>query len=339
MRLVTFVLLALVQTPLGLDRVVVAPPENRVTPAKVSLGRELFFDPVLSADRSLACASCHRPSLAFSDGRRVSVGVGGREGTRNTPAIVNRTYGRAFFWDGRIATLETQVLQPIVHPKEMGAELPTIVDRLRSDSGYARRFIAVFGRSPDTEGLSQALSSYVRTLTSGDSRYDRFAAGDATALTPQEQQGLQVFRGHGRCTVCHLGSNLTDEQFHNTGVAWRPDGDSTGAAPLAEPRDPGRFAITGAPADLGAFKTPTLREVAGTAPYMHDGSLATLEDVVDFYSDGGQANPSLDGRIQPLHLTAEEKAALVAFLRALSGEITEGGNSRADHRVPVVREP
>ena len=307
------VLLLALQIPLGLDRGLLAPPDNPITSEKAELGRRLFFDTRLSADHSRACANCHQPERAFTDGKRVAVGIQGQQGTRNAPAILNRTYGRTFFWDGRVATLEEQVLQPIQHPKEMGADLPTVVQRLRADITYQREFDTIFGRPPDVRSLSYALATYVRTILAGASGYDRYEAGDTTALSSREQQGLRLFRGRARCTRCHSGSNLTDEDFHNTGVFWG-----------RQPYDPGRVVVTSAPEDTGKFKTPTLREIARTPPYMHDGSLATLEDVVDFYTDGGRQNPYLDRELRPLRLTEDEKAALVAFLRSLTGTVSEG---------------
>ena len=307
------VLLLALQIPLGLDRGLLAPPDNPVTREKAALGRRLFFDTRLSADHSRACADCHRPEMVFSDGKRVPVGIQGRRGTRNAPAILNRTYGRSFFWDGRAAILEDQVLQPIQHPKEMGADLPTIIQRLREDASYQRQFEAIFGRPPDARALSFALATYVRTIFSGASPYDRYEAGETTALSARAQRGLRLFRGKARCTRCHSGSNLTDEDFHNTGVFWR-----------RLPYDAGRAAVTGAAEDSGKFKTPTLREIDRTAPYMHDGSIATLDEVVDFYDRGGNANPFRDQELRPLRLTEEEKTALVAFLRSLAGTVRDG---------------
>jgi cytochrome c peroxidase len=306
-------LLLALQIPLGLDRGLLAPPHNPVTREKAQLGRRLFFDRKLSADNSLACADCHRPERAFSDERRVAVGVLGRRGHRNVPAILNRTYGRAFFWDGRVTTLEEQVLLPIRHPKEMGADLPTLIQRLRADATYQTQFEEIFGRPPDAGSLSHALATYVRTLFSGASGYDRYEAGETRALSPLAQRGLRLFRGRARCTRCHSGSNFTDEDFHNTGVSWG-----------RQPHDPGRFVVTGLSEDTGSFKTPTLREVEHTAPYMHDGSLATLEDVIEFYDRGGNANPYRDRDLRRLSLTADEKGALLAFLKSLSGQIHEG---------------
>ncbi len=307
------VLLLALQIPLGLDRGLLAPPDNPVTREKAALGRRLFDDTRLSVDHSRACSDCHPPERAFTDGQRVAVGVRNQQGTRNAPAILNRTYGRAFFWDGRTATLEEQVLQPIQHPKELGADLPTVVERLRADATYRRQFDDVFGRPPDVRSLSHALATYVRTIFSGASDYDRYEAGETTALSTQEQHGLRLFRGRARCTRCHSGSNFTDEDFHNTGVSWG-----------RQPYDGGRAVVTGAAEDTGKFKTPTLREIEHTAPYMHDGSIATLEEVIDFYTDGGRKNPFLDRELRPLRLTEEEKTALVTFLRSLTGTVSDG---------------
>jgi cytochrome c peroxidase len=196
----------------------------------------------------------------------------------------------------------------------LGAELSTVVERLRADATYRRQFGDVFGRPPDTSALSYALATYVRTILAGASDYDRFEAGDATALSPEAQLGLRLFRGRAHCTRCHSGSNFTDEDFHNTGVSWG-----------RRPYDAGRAVVTGVPEDTGKFKTPTLREIERTAPYMHDGTIATLEKVVKFYDRGGKDNPFRDQELRPLRLTEDEKTALVAFLRSLSGTVSDGG--------------
>jgi|SRR5579885_683209 cytochrome c peroxidase len=287
------------EPPLGLDLFMPVPEENPLTPENVALGRRLFFDRRLSRDGSLSCATCHDPERAFSDGRPVAHGISGARGTRNSPAILNRGYGISFFWDGRAATLEQQVLEPILNPKELGL---AAASELEHRTGISARTVAT------------ALASYIRTIRTGGSRYDRYLAGESNALTPLEQAGLALFRGTANCVVCHVGPNFTDEQFHNTGIAWRKTAFT----------DEGRFAVTGREQDRGAFKTPTLREIARTAPYMHDGSLGTLEEVIDHYSAGGRPNPGLDSQIRRLDLSAEEKRALASFLRSLSGEIREG---------------
>jgi len=285
-------LVVAIAIPLGLDLYLPAPEDNPLTVNKIELGRRLFSDRRLSRDGSIACSSCHDAERAFSDGRAVAVGVFGQRGRRNAPALINRGYGRSFFWDGRVSTLEEQVLKPIQDSNEMDLTLAEAAARV--------------GLPPDE--ISRALASFVRSILSGDSPYDRFVNGDRRALTPEQQLGLQVFRGKGNCTACHVGPNLSDERLHNTGVAWH-DGK------LA---DPG--------AGQGNFKTPTLREVARTAPYMHDGNLAALEDVVEFYDGGGRPNPNLDRDLRPLRLSPAEKQHLVAFLRAFSGQVTEGQN-------------
>jgi cytochrome c peroxidase len=281
---------AMLVIPLGLDLYMPVPDGNPVTADKVALGRSLFNDRRLSVDGSIACASCHRPGRAFSDGRALAMGVRGRKGIRNVPALINRGYGRAFSWDGRHLSLEAQVLAPIEAVDEMGSSVAAAAERV----GLSR------------DALASALASYVRSILSGDSRFDRFTSGDRDALSSVERQGLQVFRGKGNCTACHVGPTLTDEKNHNTGVAWRSG------------------ALVDAGSGGGAFKTPTLREIARTAPYMHDGSLAALTDVVEFYDGGGHRNPHLDEEIRPLRLTADEKVALVAFLETLSGRLSEG---------------
>ena len=277
-------LLTAVAIPLGLDLYMPVPEDNPLTSEKIEQGRRLFFDRRLSRDGSVSCSSCHDPERAFSDGRAIAVGVFGRRGRRSAPALINRGYGRLFFWDGRAASLEEQVLKPIQDPNEMDLQLPEAAARV--------------GLAPNE--ISRALASFVRSILSGDSRFDRFINGDRSALSPEQQAGLQLFRGKANCVSCHAGPTFSDERLHNTGVAWRDGG----------------FADVGA--GHGDFKTPTLREIARTAPYMHDGSLAMLEDVIEYYDRGGNRNPYLDSELHDLHLSLEEKRSLVAFLRSLS---------------------
>jgi cytochrome c peroxidase len=285
----------ILRPPLGLDLHMPVPETNPLTREKIALGKRLFFDKQLSRDRTLSCASCHKPQYAFSDGRLVARGVGDAEGVRNSPALINRGYGTSFFWDGRAASLERQVLEPIVNPKEMALSIPELERRTKRP----------------VMQVTLALASYVRTIRSGNSRFDQYVAGNPNALTAIERDGLALFRGRGQCWVCHSGPNFTDEQFHNTGIAWQN----------GRFADDGRFAVTARAADRGAFKTPTLREVARTAPYMHDGSLPTLDAVIDFYSHGGRQNPQLDLALQPTSFSQAEKAALIAFLRSLAGQV------------------
>ena len=299
--------------PLGLDLHRPAPASNPMTSRKAALGRALFYDARLSGDGTVSCATCHVPSRAFTDGRAVAVGTGGRRGRRNTPTLVNRVYGRAFFWDGRAASLESQVREPMLNPREMGGTAELVIRVVREDLEYRRGFADAFGRPAEFDDVASAIATYVRTIQSGDSRLDRYRHGDASALTPLELRGMRLFYGTAQCGSCHAGPTFSDERFHNTGVAYR-DG---------QWQDEGRFAVSGQDRDLGAFKTPTLREVHRTAPYMHDGSLETLERVIDFYDRGGRANPHLDSVVRPIGLEPVEKQALVAFLRVLSGQITE----------------
>jgi cytochrome c peroxidase len=292
-----FLAAAVLVVPLGLDLYMAIPEANPITEEKIELGRRLFFERRLSRDGTIACASCHDPERAFTDGRPVAIGVFNRTGRRSAPPLVNRGYGRAFFWDGRAATLEEQVLQPIQDRNEMDMTLAEVSARI--------------GLPPDE--IARALASFVRSLLSGNSPFDRYVNGERDALTAEQQQGLQIFRGKGNCTGCHVGPTFTDERFHNTGVAWRN----------GRMLDEGHYAISGRAGDRGAFKTPTLREIARTAPYMHDGSVATLSEVINFYDRGGNANPHLDAELRPLRLADWEKRTLVAFLEALSGSPLE----------------
>ncbi|MEP7365381.1 MAG: cytochrome c peroxidase [Acidobacteriota bacterium] len=302
------------RVPLGLDAYVPAPESSALTRETVELGRALFFFKGLSRDGTLSCGGCHVPEKAFTDGKPGAVGVRGQVSSRRTPPILNRAWGKSFFWDGRAATLEDQVLQPILNPREMDLRLVEIAPRVRADAALASRMKAVFGREAANEDVARVLASYVRSILAGDSPYDRYVAGDRSALSEEQQSGLKLFRGKANCVACHVGTNLTDERFHNTGTGWK-DGAWT---------DPGRVVVSNDEAERGAFKTPSLREAARVAPYMHDGSLRTLEDVVDFYDKGGRANPSIDSEIRELKLAPDEKRALVEFLKSLSGKVSEG---------------
>jgi cytochrome c peroxidase len=310
--------------PFGMEEFFKDVPHQPV-PTRVRLGRWLFFDKRLSADASVSCATCHRPEFAFSEPTPVSTGVGGRQGTRKAPSIVNlaaRTIlpdvpedrEQAFFWDGRVSSLEHQVLVPIADRKEMGLDHQSMIDRLSALQGYRPYFAEAFGSGEITEErVATALSDYVRTRMSGNAPYDRWSyAGDGAAMSAEAKRGSEIFFFTGRCAVCHAGFNFSDGRFHNLGVGWDERARSF--------RDEGRFAVSHQPRDRGAFKTPGLREVSRHAPYMHDGSLTTLRDVVEFYNRGGVAHPHLSGRIRPLGLTPQDVDALVAFLRALDGE-------------------
>lgn len=296
-----------VELPLGLARALPQPEDNAFDARRWELGRRLFFDPRLSRDGTLSCASCHRPESGFADVEAFSLGVGGARTLRNTPSLENRGFGASFFWDGRAPTLESQVLQPIEDEREMGLPLATLLERLAAHEDYPALFAAAFDDGLSRENLARALAQFVRGIVLGDSPVDRFRAADAAALSAEERVGLWVYESKGRCWRCHSGPNFSDEAFHSTGVGVR-DG-------VAEP---GRAAVSGDPADRGRFKTPSLRGVARTAPYMHDGSLATLRDVIEFYRRGGNAHAELDPLMEPLELTEREAAGLVAFLEAFS---------------------
>jgi cytochrome c peroxidase len=307
-----------IQAPLGLPPVPI-PSGNPPTEATVALGRRLFYDVRLSSDASLSCASCHSPTEGFADRRRHSIGFGGKSGSRNAPTVLNAAYSPRQFWDGRASTLEDQAGGPIANPIEMNQTHDVCASTIDSDPTYKAAFIKAFGPGPVTIGkLEAAVASFERTLISGNSRFDRYEyGGDKSALSAAEIRGLAIFRDEtkGDCASCHSIDSkyalFTDGKFHNIGVGVNDEG---------EPTDLGRFTETHAEADKGAFKTPTLRNIAITAPYMHDGSLKTLKDVVDFYAGGGNSNPYLDPKIKTIHLTGEERADLTAFLNSLTGD-------------------
>jgi cytochrome c peroxidase len=297
--------------PLGLIPLV-WPQDNPYSPAKAELGRYLYFEKRLSADGTVSCASCHDPGRGFTDGAPVSTGIKGQRGTRSAPTVINRAYSLAQFWDGRAATLEDQVKGPIANPIEMGNSHDAMVISLRKISGYGPLFLKAFGSEEITiDRVAQAVATFERTILSGNSPYDRYKAGDKKAMSPAQVRGMRIFVDKAKCDSCHEGVNFTLNAYANLGVgADKPD------------PDVGRFAVTKDPADWGAFKTPTLRDVARTAPYMHDGSLLNLHQVVNFYDKGGTPNRNLDAKIKPLHLREQEKEDLVAFLNALTGDVT-----------------
>ena len=275
----------------------------------LELGRTLYFDPRLSADDTVSCSSCHSPDHGFTDNKTVSKGIRGQTGVRNSPTIINRLYGKSQFWDGRAISLEEQAKGPLLNPGEMGMkDHDTLVAKLKGIKGYAGWFKKVFGRDLNIDDLVKAIATFERTVVSDDSNYDRYISGDQNALTVPERRGFEIFQGKGQCIVCHGGDNFTDESFHNLGVG------------MDNPNpDPGRRSQTGMEEDMGAFKTPTLRDIASTAPYMHDGSEKTLEDVVEFYKRGGTPNPNLDMAMKRLDLDQQESEDLVAFMKSLNG--------------------
>ena len=305
--------------PLGALAALPVPPANPLACAQVELGRRLFFETQLSRSGKTSCATCHLPERAFSDGRSIAVGDAGAIGRRNTPTLFDRAWGHSQFLDGRIATLELQALLPLTNPIELANTPAEILRRLSGEASYRRQFARAFGsEAVSLERLVAAIASFERTLVAGDAPIDRLLVlGDSAALTPAARHGLRLFLGKANCVACHEPPRFTEERFHNTGIAWN------GAAY----RDSGRYAVTRRPEDLGAFKTPTLRNVELTAPYMHDGSLATLDDVVAFYDRGGNRNPQIDPLLRPLGLTSAQRAELVELLRALTGSARPTGGS------------
>lgn len=310
--------------PFGMEDFFAEAP-RQPDPARARLGRWLFYDVRLSADGTVSCATCHRPDHAFSEPLAVSVGVGGRSGRRKAMSIVNlaaRTTlvdtpalerSHAFFWDGRAVGLEAQVLGPLADPREMDVRPADVVARVMRLPGYLPFFRQAFGTSGVTiDRVGAALADYVRTLRTGGSAYDRWAAGDASAMSVAAQRGSDIFFFRGQCASCHAGFNFSDGRYFNLGIGWD--------AATATFRDEGRLAVTGSPADRGRFKTPALRDVSRHAPYMHDGSLATLRDVVAFYNRGGTPNPWRTQRLRPLGLTSGDVDDLIAFLEALDSD-------------------
>jgi cytochrome c peroxidase len=300
-----------VEVPFGLPAIPY-PADNPFSETVRELGKQLFFDPVLSIDRTVSCASCHQPEHGFSSPEALPPGVLGQRALRHAPTLFNRAYGKSQRWDGKTATLEEQVLLPIADPLEMGLAIDSAVERLQADAAYRAAFEDAFAQAPSAPDLARALAGYVRHLLLAGSPVDRFRAGDGSALTQAERTGLWLFESKGRCWKCHGGANFTDEKFHNTGV-----GVHSGQA------EEGRFAVTGRAEDRGRFKTPTLRGAALRGPFMHDGSLATLREVVEFYAQGGEANPGLDPDLERLDLSPEDVDHLVAFLKALSRKSEE----------------
>ncbi len=284
-----------------------APPQNLLTESRAQLGKRLFFEAQLSSDGTVSCSSCHQQEHGFADPRPVSVGVEGRQGKRNASHLTNLAWVRTgLFWDGRAATLEEQVGMPIEDPLEMNLPLPTAVARLAADPSYLADFNLAYGEAPTVQTLTRALASFVRTLVSSNSRYDKHLRGQEQALSESEVSGMKLFFSKETgCFHCHSEHTLSNDGFFNNGS-------------FLEGGDVGRQALTGRTGDLGKFRVPNLRNVEVTAPYMHDGSLATLEEVVEHYARGGRGHPSTDTQIEALSLSAEDKVDLVNFLKSLT---------------------
>ena len=337
--------------PLGLPHLHI-PKSNPQTKAKIELGQMLFFDPRFSADNTISCATCHDPDKAFTDQLPVSVGIGGKKGTRNAPTVINAAYFSSQFWDGRVPTLAEQAKFPPINPVEGGLHgWDEVVDKIKADPNYVKLFAEVFGIKKDEitiDHFGLAIEAFERTIIMGDSRFDRYYfQGEKDALSEQEKRGFALFLGKGRCVECHTISQnyalFTNDKFHNLGVGWKKIKDDLASILKAYEQkeklheeeavllnakfsELGRYVVTKEIDDIGAFKTPTLRNIELTFPYMHDGSLKTLEEVIVWYNNGGrlsaadELSPFIDGGIRELNLTGEEIEDLVAFLKTLTSE-------------------
>ncbi|HOW85688.1 MAG TPA: cytochrome c peroxidase [Candidatus Aminicenantes bacterium] len=304
---------------------VVHPPGNPPSSAKIQLGKELYFDPRLSADGTISCATCHDPALGWSDKGPTSEGIHGQFGGRRAPPVSNAAYSPLQFWDGRSPSLEDQAKGPIQNPIEMGNTHEAMIQTVSAIGAYQSEFKAVFGTGPITvDQVADAIAAFERTVVTTDSRFDRYARGDHNALTKLEKEGLEIFNGKAHCTGCHWGPYFSDGRFHNLGL------------PPKDPKNPdvGRYAVTKDHRDMGAFKTPTVRDAARRPPYLHDGSEKTLESLIDFYDKGGGKGPNLDPLMVPLGLARHEKAALVAFIKSLDSLNPEV----ADVKAPALRD-
>jgi len=308
-----------IKAPLGLPPVLI-PPDNPPTAESIALGRRLYYDPILSADKTVSCATCHSPEFGFADPKPVSEGVGKKKGTRNSPTVINAAYFTAQFWDGRSPSLEKQAEGPVQNPVEMANTLATVEQRLNADPSYKEEFAKAWGPRPITyEMVEKSIASFERTVISGNSPFDRWKYGhDEAAVSAAVKRGFAVFTSpkKGNCAVCHIVGEkyalLTDNKFHDVGVS----------VDLGRFTDDGLFAVTHQEADRGKFKTACLRNIARTAPYMSDGSLKNLKEVVDFYIGAGNSNPNLDKEIHVLDfLSGQERSDLEAFLNSLTGEV------------------
>ncbi len=299
----------LAKTPLGLPPLPI-PADNAMTPEKIELGKLLYFDTRLSKDGTVSCATCHSPTMAWTEHRQSSQGIGGQVGNRNSPTVINAAYATSQFWDGRAKTLEEQALGPIENPIEMGHKLDAMIQDLSKIDGYRERFQAVFGTPVTKEGVAKAIAAFERTVLSGNSAYDRYKAGDKTALSEAQQRGLQLYED--QCATCHTPPLMSNYRFYNAGVG----------AKKAKP-DAGLMDVTKKQKDFGKFRAPALREVANTGPYFHDGSAATLADAVELMANGGIDNPNLSAQLRAIReaeLSPQDRADLVEFLKALSGD-------------------
>ena len=308
-----------IKAPLGLPPVPI-PADNPLTAETISLGRRLYYDPILSVDNTVSCASCHSPQAGFADAKPVSTGVSGKKGTRNSPTVLNAAYFDVQFWDGRAPSLEKQAEGPVQNPVEMADTLPHVIEKLSADASYRELFAKAWGSGPITyEMVEKSIASFERTLIAGNSPFDRWKYGhDEKAVSDSVKRGFAVFISakKGNCASCHtVGPKyalFTDNQFHNIGVGVH----------MGKINDDGLFAVTHKEEDRGKFRTPSLRNIAMSAPYLHDGSLKNLQEVVDFYIGAGNSNPNLDSKIHVLDfLSGQERADLEAFLNSLNCEV------------------
>lgn len=288
---------------------IIFPEDNQFTYERWSLGKKLFFDPALSVDSSVSCASCHQPALAFTDGLRTSLGTEGRQGRRNSPSLANVAYHPYFTREGGVPTLEMQVLVPVQEHDEFNFNIVLLGQRLGRDSQYVAMARSAYDRNPDPFVITRALACFERSLISGNSPYDRYIRDrDPEVLGTDALKGMDLFfSSRTECSTCHGGFNFTNYAFENNGL-------------YESYKDPGRNRLTGNVADLALFKVPSLRNVGVTGPYMHDGSFQTLEEVIAHYSEGGKEHPNKNPLVRPLLLSAEEQKQLVAFLRSLTDE-------------------
>ncbi|HUS10583.1 MAG TPA: cytochrome c peroxidase [Pyrinomonadaceae bacterium] len=362
------------------------PSNNPMTPAKVSLGRALYFDKRLSSDGTVSCATCHDPANAFTDHTVIAIGASSRVGTRNAPTILNAMFSEHLFWDGRVGSLEEQAKQPMSNPFEMGmGGDDAVVARVSAIPEYRQGFRHVFGHEGITiDTIVKAIAAYERTQLSGNSPFDRFISGDTNAITEAQKRGWEIFKGKAKCIECHSFSAsspfFTDFRFHNTGIAAsdinfeqltglaRQIADRKTSSSVTKPvnittkrsasaqqsqhsapllahiqgfTDLGRYLVTKQPKDIGAFKTPTLRDIELTTPYMHNGSEKTLIDVVRFYNRGGNRSANLDERLHPLNLSDKEMNGLVEFMRTLTSDdvLRQSQSSKPQSRTAVIVGP
>jgi len=298
------------KTPLGLETTEqFIPSDNPLTKEKIALGRVLFFDRRLSVDGTVSCDFCHSPILGFSDGRYFASGIFGLKSKRNTITLLNRIFGQEYFWDGRAQSIEQVITDHIEDENVFGNNLENVVITLSKDKKYQEKFENVFDREINIDGISKAIAAFVRTLISGNSPFDKYVAGNKSALSESAVRGMKLFFSDRlKCSICHAGSNFTDEKYHSNGTKIES----------ANP-DLGRYLVTNKESDKGKFRTPTLRDISRTSPYMHNGSIKGLNDLIDFYDKGGVTNKYKSSVIEPLRLTKEEKADLKKFLRSLTG--------------------